>query len=160
MTGTLLVYGAGGHGRKVYHCATSAGWIVSGFIDDSGGDAPVAGMRVYTRYGIPAHMKDHDVFVAIGNANSRRRLISELVSEGRRIPWLVHARAWVAPDATIGRGVIVAAGAVVESGCHVGEGAIVDVGAVVDHDCRIGPFMHVQPGAVLKSGCSLVAPLD
>ncbi len=43
---SLVIYGAGGHGRKAYYGALSAGWTVEAFVDDSTVGTPVAGVPV------------------------------------------------------------------------------------------------------------------
>ena len=53
----------------------------------------------------------------------------------------------MAPNARIGRGTVVFAGAVVQPGTDIGQHAILNTGCSVDHDCEIGDFVHVAPGS-------------
>lgn len=157
---TLVVVGTGAHARKAFHCAQAAGWRVVAFADENpAATAPVAGLDVQTvdqALAAPAAgTAAPAVFVAIGNADVRRRLMDRAEAAGRALPALVHPHAWVAPDARLAAGVIVAAGAVVESGCDVGRGAIVDVGVVLDHDCTVAGFAHVRGGAVRGPGAAV-----
>ena len=76
--------------------------------------------------------------VSIGDARARERLGAVLIAAGLDLPTLIHPRAYVAPSATLGRGVFVnalayiGAGAVVEDSVHVG------FTAVVSHHAQIG----------------------
>ena len=146
------VFGTGAHARKAFHIAVLGGGRVAAFIDEQpGAQAPVPGVPVVMSLDLASPLPG-DLFVAIGRAEVRRRLMDEAVAGGWRLPPLVHPRASVAPDAVLGEGVMVAAGAVVESGAHIGRGCIVDIGVLVDHDCAIAEFTHLRPGQVCAAG--------
>jgi hypothetical protein len=149
MSRRLYIYGVGAHARKVYHCAAESGWTIAAFIDDaSAAVSPVADVPLLTPGRLPQVAAGEAVFVAIGDADARRRITDGLASAGWALPTLVHRSAVVAPDAVVGAGVLIAAGAVVETGTIIERGAIVDVGAVLDHDCHVSAFAHVRsPGA-------------
>jgi UDP-perosamine 4-acetyltransferase len=85
-----------------------------------------------------------------GSTDFRRRLYAQTVEAGYRFPPILHPRAVIAPEATVGRGVQVAAGAVVQPGATLGDNVLVNTRASVDHDCRIGAHAHVAPGATLS----------
>ncbi len=89
------------------------------------------------------------LFVAIGQAEARRRLAEHL---GDAATWatLVHPRACVDAAASIGAGALVCAGAVVQPEACVGAHAIVNTAASVDHHAVVGAFAHVGPGARLN----------
>ncbi len=149
MTTRLFIFGTGAHARKVYHYAVDCGWHVAAFVDEAGDAvAPIAGMPVLRLQDLGAPSIDDVMFVAIGRADVRRRLMGRMDAAGWRLPALVHRTAWVAPDATLEAGVLVAANSVVETASTVGRGAIIDIGVLVDHECRIGAFCHLRPGEV------------
>ena len=153
MTDALLIYGAGAHARKVCHAWTLAGGKVEAFVDDDpAATSPVPGveLRLPASFGEPLAGKA--LFIAIGSADVRRRLVDLYAARGWRLPAVVHPRACVAPDARLGEGVFVGAGAVVESAADVGRGAIVDIGALVDHDARVAAFAHLRAGTVCAAG--------
>lgn len=146
----LFIFGTGAHARKVFHCATTCGYRVAAFVDENPeAVAPIPGLRVFDAAGLPGPAEGDCLFVAIGRADVRRRLMDRLGKLGWDLPALVHAAAWVAPDARLGAGVLVAAGAVVETASTIGRGAIVDIGVLIDHECDIGAFCHLRPGEVL-----------
>lgn len=149
MTIDLVIFGTGAHARKAFHCWTLAGGTVVAFADENPAAAsPVPGVPVLTAAYLEGRQVDGRLFVAIGRADVRRRLMDQYEQLGWQLPALVHPRASVAPDAMLEAGVMVAAGAVVESGSQVGRGTIIDVGAIVDHDSRIAEFCHLPAGQV------------
>lgn len=142
----LTIIGASGHGKVVADIAVLCGYDGIEFLDDNEnlkncGPYPVAGSSSL------AQERDQDLFVAIGDAAVRRRML-ERFSE-KRIPVLIHPGAIVAEGAKIGRGSVVMAGAVVNPGAVIGRGCIINTGSSVDHDCLLGDYVHVAVGARL-----------
>lgn len=145
----IYIFGTGAHARKVALYAMQTGWHVEGFVDEAVHvESPVAGLPVLDAEQLPSPSPDASLFVAIGAAGVRRRLMDRCALKGWLLPSLVHASAYVAQDAHLGEGVLVAAGAVVETGCIVERGAIVDIGTLIDHDSRIGAFVHLRAGTI------------
>ena len=149
MNTNLVIFGTGAHARKAYHCWTLAGGTVMAFADENpAATSPVPGVAVMSASDLDVLPPNGQLFVAIGRAEVRQRLMDRYAERGWQLPTLIHPRASVAPDSTLEAGVLVAAGAVVESGTRVGRGAIVDVGVIVDHDCCIAAFCHLRAGQV------------
>lgn len=143
----LLIIGASGHGKVVADIAEKNGYDEIEFFDDDEslkncGKWPVAGTVN------KALEKDDDVFIAIGNAEIREKLMECFC--GRRFPVLFHPAAVVADDVIIGEGSVVMAGAVINPGARIGKGVIVNTSSSIDHDCIIGDFVHISVGAHLS----------
>jgi acetyltransferase EpsM len=143
----IAIYGAGGHAKVVWDILTAAGDGVVGFVSD----AP----RADTLLGLPVvasreALRPHDgVVVAIGDNTARRRVFLALREAGVPLLCAVHPRAVVAGRVTLGEGVVVAAGVVINLDTVVGENAIVNTGATLDHDNVLGAHAHVAPGCHL-----------
>lgn len=150
MSKAWTIFGTGAHARKAAHCAACAGDTVLAFVDENpAATSPLPGVPVQATTPWSATSGEGGaLFVAIGRADVRRRLMDDAAARGWRLPPLLHPMASVAPDAVLGDGVLVAAGAVVESGARIGRGAIVDIGVLVDHDCVVEDFCHLRPGQV------------
>lgn len=145
----LVIFGTGAHARKAWHCWTQSGGSVTAFADENpAAISPVPGVAVLGGTELEVPPPNGQLFVAIGRAEVRQRLMDRYALGGWQLPVLIHPRASVAPDARLEAGVLVAAGAVVESGTQVGRGAIVDVGVIVDHDCTIAAFCHLRAGQI------------
>ena len=137
----LTIIGASGHGRVAADIARLNGYDEIVFLDD---DPEKTSCGPYAVVGGTDRVPEGDVFVAIGSAQTRRRL-----SRDRTPVTLVHPAAVVAEDAVIGEGTVIMAGAVVNPGVVVGRGCIINTCASVDHDCRLGDYVHVAVGAHL-----------
>lgn len=62
---------------------------------------------------------------------------------------IIHPTANVAKNASIHKGVVISAGAIVQPFANIGEGSIINTGAIIEHHTRIGTNVHVAPGAIL-----------
>jgi sugar O-acyltransferase (sialic acid O-acetyltransferase NeuD family) len=154
MTPDVLIIGAGGHGRVVLDILHAVGtYNPIGFVDAdpalSGttiGGLPVLGptnllpkLRKQVQGGI----------VAIGDNRMRLRYAA-LMAE-HQIPLInaIHPTAAVSASASIGRNIVLCAGAIVGTEAILADSVIVNSNAVVEHECVIGPGAHIAPGALL-----------
>ncbi len=151
-----IVVGCGGHGRVVLDILLAAGeHEVVGFVDSN---AKIHGRWVDGRevFGgmsaIPA-LKDtlgvHAAVVAIGDNGVRRRYAERCEEAELKLLNAVHPSANIASNATLGRNVVVAAGALVCAHCQIGDSTILNTGCIVDHESMIGTATHICPGARL-----------
>lgn len=145
---TLLIVGAGGHGRVVADAALAQGaWDrVTATARDLAADGGELLPGVPLLAPGQAVRGAQAVHVAIGSAAARER---ETAAAGLPLATVIHPRASVSPHARLQAGCFVAAQAVVAPCASLGAGVIVNHGAVVDHDCTVGDFTHVAPGATL-----------
>ncbi len=149
---TLLVLGAGGHGRVVCDAVLRAGdWDEVRATDRD--PARCAGQllpAVPLLAPGPALASAAAIHIAIGNALARE---AETAAVGaHRLVTVVHPDATVSPHALLGRGCFVAARAVIAPLASLGTGVIVNHGAVIDHDATVGEFSHIAPNATLGGG--------
>lgn len=164
MADNAVVFGAGGFGREAALILTEderlADVSVVGFLDDDRElwGREVAGLPVLGGQEMAASLPAkgvHHVVVAVGNNRVRVGIARRLLAAGVEPLTVVHNRAYVAPTATLGRGCIVAAGAVVNPGAHVGDYGLINVNACIGHDCRLGLGVQVSPGANLAGNVTL-----
>lgn len=140
----LTIIGASGHGRVVADIAKLNGYDEINFLDDNETIAYCGNYPVIGKSDRAAYISDA-IFIAIGNPNHRQKLMDQL--SGKFFPVLIHPKAVVATDVTIGKGTVVVAGAVINPGSIVGNGCIINTTSSVDHDCILDDFVHVAPGA-------------
>lgn len=141
----LIIIGASGHGKVVADIAALNGYKDIVFLDDDENIKECAGYHVI---GKSTEASDGEVFVAVGNAETRKRLM-ELYKD-RVLPLLIHPNAVVADGVEIGNGTVVMAGAVINPGAQIGKGCIINTSSSVDHDCILEDFCHVSVGAHLS----------
>jgi sugar O-acyltransferase (sialic acid O-acetyltransferase NeuD family) len=152
VTTTLLIFGAGGHGRVV----ADAALLVGHWTRVLASDRDLARCAGELLPGVPALRPDDAmaastaVHVAIGNAASRAREVATLAAG--MLATVVHPRASISNHAQVGAGCFIAAHAVVGPGARLGTAVIVNHGAVVDHDVAVGDFSHIAPLVALGGG--------
>lgn len=151
----IAIIGAGGHGAVVADAvvATCARDHIRIF-DAAPPTATMLGMAVIEGSPSPIDYPPTEwrVLVAIGANAVRQQRAEKLRRMGYRGAAVLHPTAAISKHATIGEGVVVMAGAIVNARAFVGEGCIVNSGAIVEHDARLEPFTHLSPGAVVAGG--------
>ena len=140
----LIIIGASGHGKVVADIAVLNGYKDIVFLDDDESIKECAGWPVV---GKSTEAPEGEVFVAVGNAKIRKKLMDHYVE--RTQPVLIHPSAVTAAHTKIGHGSVVMAGAVINSDVVIGRGAIVNTSSSIDHDCKLGDFVHIAVGAHL-----------
>jgi sugar O-acyltransferase (sialic acid O-acetyltransferase NeuD family) len=138
------IAGAGGVGRETYDIALAAAISVAAFLDDR--------LRGTTVRGLPVLSPDEasaraGYVVAIADPHARRRLASLLEQRGLTPVSLIHPRAVIAQDTTLGAGCIVFANAHVSSSIRIGDHVQVQYNATVGHDAVLADRVTVYPGA-------------
>lgn len=151
----IVVYGAGGFGRRVLqllidiNAETGPQWDIRGFVDDAPGAAgtEIAGLRVL---GDHKWLLQQDpplsVALGLGAPRHKARIAQELAGTGVRLPTLVHPSARVGHRVTIGAGSIVCAGNILTCDIAVGDFVTINLACTVGHDARIGRFVTMAPG--------------
>lgn len=157
MSKSLLILGAGGHGRVVADTAEAAGWSDVAFLDDDLASAqglawPVLGPLAELVHHAPSF---NDVIVAIADAQCRQSFIARVEAGHGNLATVISPAASVSVRASIEPGCVVLAGAVVQAGAQLGVGCIVNTAATVDHDCVLGRYVHVAPGAHLAGAVTV-----
>jgi sugar O-acyltransferase (sialic acid O-acetyltransferase NeuD family) len=156
---SLLVLGAGGHGRVVADAAISMRlWDLIAFADDRGDTlaSPLGLAVVGTLADFEQLSRRFDcVALGVGDNRTRLSLYSRCLQANRALPVVVHSSAAVSPHASIGPGSVIFAQAAVNVGAVLGSACIVNTGATVDHDCQLGAGVHVSPGANLAGNVTV-----
>ncbi len=77
------------------------------------------------------------------------------VGMGYSFESVFHTSAVISKETSLGLGVQVMAGAVIQIGSTLGDNVLVNTRSSIDHDCTIGKSVHIAPGAVLSGGVSI-----
>lgn len=149
----VILIGAGGHAKVCIEAFreqglyepvacidpnTQADYVLGVFVDRN-----EDGLESYLAKGLKW------AFVAIGHNPLRAKLALDLRKSGFQLPNAISQRARVSPSATLGHGILIMPGAVINAESDIGDFCIVNTNAVVEHDCRVGIACHVAPGSVL-----------
>jgi len=154
----VIVLGAGGHAMVVAEALLSAGIEVLGFTDADAGQKGrlLCGMPILGADAELQGFRTDQVRLANGigsvrneSMSLRRKVQTQLESEGWIFVSVVHADARVSRFAKLGPCVQLMAGCVVQAGAELGAAVIVNTSAVVDHGVRLGAWSHVATGAIV-----------
>jgi sugar O-acyltransferase (sialic acid O-acetyltransferase NeuD family) len=143
----LIIIGAGGHGRVIFDIALSLNkYKTVSFLDDQkiGAKNVLGKVSDFSKF-----LSSHEFVVGIGDEKVREKIALMLKDSGAKIVSLVHEKAVIGSDVSIGNGTVVMAGAVINNGAKIGEGVIVNTCASIDHDSMVGDYTHVSVGARL-----------
>ncbi len=156
MAKTLLVLGAGGHGKAVAEAALLSGaWDKVLFVDDRWPAlqeafalpvvSDVAGLAQFTD-------EAQGAIAAVGNNQVREQWCTAITQAGIELVSVVHPRACVSPSVVLGAGTTVMALAMVGVDAQVGQAAIINANATLDHDAVLGDFAHLGVGVQIAGG--------
>jgi UDP-perosamine 4-acetyltransferase len=150
---TVIVIGAGGHAKVVVDMLEDrpefelAGCLSADPTATTVLDVPVLGGDNALPHLFASGIRH--AFIAVGENSLRARLTERATALGFTLVNVVSRHAVVSSRVTLGSGIAIMPGAVINVDTVVANGAIINTGATVDHDCRIGAFAHVGPGAHL-----------
>lgn len=158
----LIILGAGGHGRVVASTLLMTGRRLLGFLDadqelwgTSRLELPVLGGDCCLHGFSPTSIRLVNGIGANEHSQVRKGMFEDHKAKGFSFESVIHPSSSIAPGVTLGEGVQVMAGAVIQIGSKVGCNAIINTGATIDHDCVIGAHTHVAPGATLSGGVTI-----
>lgn len=158
-----VIVGAGGHGRVVLDILLSARrYRPVGFLDSNpalhgrrmdglpiiGGLSALSGLATQ---GVTAAV------IAIGDNGTRRGFADQVEGAGFELINAIHPSANLAHNVTLGRNIVIAAGALVCAHCQIGDSVILNTGCIVDHETMVGTAAHVCPGARIAGRVTLEA---
>ncbi|CAA7614389.1 acetyltransferase [Magnetospirillum sp. SS-4] len=152
---TIVIVGAGGHGKVLADALLARGEAVAGFVD---ADSRLHGQTVL---GLPVLGGDDRILPgwllvngigSVADPGLRMRVERSFGQRGFCFLTVIHPAASVARGVSSGEGCQIMAGAVIQADATLGRGVIVNTRASVDHDCRLGDFVHIAPGATLSGG--------
>jgi len=157
MKGKLLIIGASGHGKVIAEIAIKMGkWQSIAFLDDDEGIKLSLGMNVIGKTDDAfKYINEFDIFVAIGNNETREKIQERLELEGASIPILIHPKAVIGEQVKLGSGTVIMAGVVINCCTSIGKGCIINTGATIDHDNILENFVHISPGVNLAGTVSI-----
>ncbi len=151
---TLVIAAAGGFGRELLAYARDAGFHVGGILHDLDAHPGSLDGHPQLRELLLGPIADHvpgdaPIAVGLGDVAPRRAVTEALAARGARFATIVHPRAWVAPSARLGEGVVVAPFACIGPDAVVGDHVVVNTYAQVGHDARAGAFSVLSPYSTL-----------
>ena len=149
----LLIIGAGEHGMVAKETAESMNIFDKiDFLDDNVSFA-IGKFEDYIKF-----IDDYkNIFVALGNTNLRLNWIEKLSNTEYDLVNLIHDKSYVSKSVKLDDGIIIEAGAIVNSNAVIEKGVIISIGALVDHNAYIESGCHIRAGATIKPNSKVCA---
>lgn len=156
---SLLILGAGGHGKVVLDVAKSMQCYETIHFLDDGKEVgeQVLGHEVIGKIAACSHHSKQytDGIVALGNNEVRIELTRKLKALGYHIPILIHPTSVVSQYVNIKEGTVIMPQAVINADAKIGEACIINTSAIIEHDCTVGDGSHIAYRAVLGGGAKV-----
>ena len=154
----VIIYGCGGHGRVIYDILLNMNNVnIIGFVDD---DIKMVGNVIHqikvlgTSEILYDLLEDgiNQIVLGIGDNNIRANLFSKWEKAGFRIYNAIHPSAYISKTVELGKGIVIMAGTVINTGSIIGDNVCINTGATIDHDNKLGDHVHIYPGSNLTGG--------
>jgi sugar O-acyltransferase (sialic acid O-acetyltransferase NeuD family) len=155
----VLLWGGTGQAKAVRPIIEYYGSKIIAVFDDTPGlPSPFADVEIYQGkeafFDWIAKQPSRDEIgfcIAIGNPHGRIRLrFNEMLSaEGLTPITFAHPTASIAPDAVIGEGSQILAGAIIASEANLGRQCIVNCNALVEHEAILDDAVEIAPAATV-----------
>lgn len=148
---TLIIIGAGGHGKVVADIAQKTNKYKDiFFIDDFSKEDNCLGHDIIgSTNEIDVWITKAEFFVAIGKSDIREKLVKELIGKKAKIATLIHPQACIGNSVEIGYGTVIMAGTVINPDTKIGNGVIINTASSVDHENVIEDYSHISGGVHL-----------
>lgn len=158
----LLIVGAGGFGREVFHWVRQHPdhgrlWQVEGFLDDK----PDALAGYDYNPGIVGSVRDYqaspDDLLVVGLALPRikKAVVEHLLSRGGEFLTFVHPSVVMGGNVRIGRGTFVCPGAVITSDVTLGNFVTFNCSSTMGHDATLGDFVTLSGHCDITGFCQV-----
>jgi len=157
----LLIYGAGKLGQQVYYHLNSYYLNkvkVLGFVDDTKpkNEKIIDGLLTLGTFKEIVNEKKYlptrcKIVFAIGYGNMRGRQTAYqcIIDHGYKLFSMVHPKAIMEKNTTLGEGCIILSGAVIDQGVFIGPICYVDIGVTIGEDCHIGANNYFSASCVV-----------
>jgi UDP-N-acetylbacillosamine N-acetyltransferase len=145
---SLLILGAGGHGKVVKEIARDfLGYEVVDFLDDNAKNA-IGRIKDLEKF----RKSYTKAFVALGNNDLRKELFIMLEKKGFEIVNIIHPSAIISSSVKLGKGIYIGAGAILNAKTIICDGVIIGIGAKIDHDSKVCEFSYIKTGSIVMAG--------
>lgn len=148
-----IIIGAGGHAKVIIDILRSDPAVDLVGCTSVSGSGSVAGVPVLGDDSILPELYAqgvHHAFVAIGDNRIRRKMARTAADIGYTLINAISRYAYISPSASLGSGVAIMPGAVVNAEACIQDYAIINTSASVDHESVIGEACHIAPGSHLS----------
>ena len=159
----VIIMGTGGHAKVVADVLELSKVEVLGFVTpDLEIELEFCGKKVLGDDSLISQYPADEIELANGigslpGKNLRWQLTDKMRKQGYSFVTIVHPDAIIGPDVSLGEGVQVMAGVIIQAETKIGKDSIINTGALIDHDCKIAENCHIAPGVICGGGIEIGA---
>ncbi len=163
MEKTFLI-GCGQHSDVVrYNMMAQGKYEPIGFIDnqkDCVGET-VRGLKILADYETQDICKliekygTNKFFISFGNMKLRKTVFEKFVKAGFEPVNIIHPNAVIAPNAKIGKGVLIECGCLITPNPVIGDNVVINTGSQVNHDNIVEDHVYIASGVILSGGVKI-----
>jgi sugar O-acyltransferase (sialic acid O-acetyltransferase NeuD family) len=155
----IVILGAGGFAREVLWIINKINkiepqWETLGFIDEDAGKkgSLINGLPVLGDFSWFETRRSEKIYAvcAIGGPKARKSVVEKANKYSLEFPSLIDPCSAYSSTVEIGKGAIIATGAVLTDNVKVGNHSIVNLNCSVGHDVSIGDFSTIDPLVALS----------
>lgn len=153
----VVIVGAGGHAMVVCDTLLTASADVMGFVDDdlSLHGREILDLPVLGSLDSLAMAGQVALVIGVGENGDRRRCFDRAHALGYAVVNAIHPLAVLSARCSVGAGVMIMGGVVVNVGADIGNNVILNTSCKVDHHCVVGAHAHIAPGATLAGAVTV-----
>ncbi|MEI5907742.1 acetyltransferase [Bacillus spongiae] len=153
----VIIIGDGGHSQVIQEMVIRQGHAIIALLDDKYENEQIVDGKIIAPISYYKQLLDGNVkvVVAVGNNETRKKIVRRLQLSDEFFLTVVDPTAFVSSTALIGYGTVVMPNVVINANSVIKNHCIVNSGAVVEHDCRIEGFVHISPKATLTGNVSI-----
>ena len=101
---------------------------------------------------------DIELVLCLGSVNIstiREKIFNQFKEKGYMFASVIHQSAVISEYITLGEGVQIMAGSVIEAFAKIADNTIINTSASINHDCQIGMHCHIAPGTTLSGNVTV-----
>lgn len=147
----IVLIGAGGFGREVFHIIDKKKYQVIGYIDNVKNighplSADIIGNDNLIERLVSENISEN-VCISVGDLKIREKLFDLVSINGLFTPIIFHSSAIISRNVEIGKGSIIYPGAILMDGVKIGKGVLINSNVTIGHDSIVGNYCNINPGA-------------
>lgn len=148
----IYIIGAGAQGRvacEIFQAAKKHEKLY--FVDDHiEAGKKINGIQVIGNMEHLKKVKNPKVHIGVGQPDLKKKIAERLWANGiSNFVNAIHPFSMIAPSAVIGKGIVVSAGAIINTNAVIEDFVLINTGAIIEHDCHISKWTTVAPGACI-----------
>ena len=143
----IIIIGAGGHSKVIIDIIRELGnYNIVGIYDDNK-TGYFSGIKIIGKIAEIDNKKNECFIIGIGNDKIRKKIAEEY----HQLKWatLIHPKTIIAKTATIKEGVVVCAGAIIQTEVDIGKHCIINTNCSIDHESTIGDYCSICPSSTI-----------